>query len=80
MELMRKLLNWLFGWPLVRSETLCYVIVYDRAPPGAFEVYEEYYGYFSSPEEAHHVWVTYIAANANKFGSVKLCRVVEDWS
>ena len=76
---MRELLNWLFGWPLIRS-TPGYVIVYDRAAPGAFEVYEEYYGYFSSPEEARRIWSSYVAGNTHKFDNVRLCIMVEHWT
>lgn len=76
---MKKLLNWLFGWPLIRSKTECYVIVYDEVDEGGD--LELYYGYFSSPEEAREMWLTYAGPGIDTgFTNVKLCRVVEDWS
>lgn len=78
---MRKLLNWLFGWPLIRSKPECYVIVCDSVDHTGETCLEEYYGYFSSPEEAREMWLTYAGPGIDTgFTNVKLCRVVEDWS
>ena len=75
---MRKLLNWLFGWPLIRSKSPCYVVVYDSGGDDT-DGLEEYYGYFSSPWEARRMWRSY-AGPYHQFTNVKLCLVVEDWS
>lgn len=71
------------------TEAECYVIIYDM-PTGPFgddEMAEEYYGYFSSPEEARAVWAEFTdlsAGGLSKVSSgvpqnVKLCRVVQSW-
>lgn len=78
---MNKLLNWLFGWPLIPSKEPCYVIVYDSVDHTGEACLEEYYGYFSSPDEARKVWLEYAGPGIDTgFENVKLCRVVEDWS
>lgn len=60
----------------------CYVIVYDRKVGlNGDETVEEYYGYFSSPDEASAIWQSYAGPGIDTgFENVKLCRVVKDWS
>ena len=59
-----------------------YVIVYDRLDNG--EEFEEYYGYFSSVEEAKRMWKSYVDLGSEEdqaaILNVKLCRIVEDSS
>lgn len=57
----------------------CYVIVYDDENQDS----EEYYGYFSSPDEAREMWKRFIdcgGENLRPFTNVKLCRIVENWT
>lgn len=55
-----------------------YVVIYDVLDEGGETVTEEYYGYFSSPDEARLVWSMF-DDGSTKMGNVKLCLVVEDW-
>ena len=61
----------------------CYVLVYDDEHRGT----EEYYGYFSSPQEAREVWDRFTnclnglhSPETQRFANIKLCRVVENWA
>lgn len=75
-----RLLNWLFGWPLIPRKSPCYVIVYDEVDPYGVEDTEYYYGYFSSPEEARALWDDFgHNLEPGAFVNVKLCMVVENW-
>jgi hypothetical protein len=77
-----RLANWLFGWPLIRDRHQLYVIVYDReVEPLTDEYVEEYYGYFSTPDEARRVWDCYVGLDSTNIQArnIKLCRVVESW-
>lgn len=69
------MMNWLKR--LLGIENRGYVIVYDRLDEPSGDTYEEYYGYFSSPEEARTVWSTYVGTM--DISNIKLCRIVEDW-
>lgn len=73
---MTRILNWLFGWPLIREAHPLYVIVYDQPDEGGD--LEWYYGYFTTPDEARRVWECFAGTDHN-FTNVKLCRVVESW-
>lgn len=72
---------------LFRRKPPCYVIVYDVPDPedGISDTYghveEQYYGYFSSPEEARRVWNEFKGPGLAEetYRNVKLCRVVEEW-
>lgn len=75
---MKRFLDWLMRRP--KPKPPCYVIVYDRfIEPHSDETVEEYYGYFSSPDEARTIWDTY-REGIDGHENVKLCLVVEDWS
>lgn len=59
-----------------------FVIIYDLPQDGISDTYgdnEQYYGYFSSPEEARCAWDTYTKDGRIKFQNVKLCQIVEEW-
>jgi len=58
-----------------------YVIIYDTIREKDGESNENYYGYFSSPAEARHLWesLTGKPGQWDKYFHVKLCRIVEDW-
>lgn len=55
----------------------CYVIIYDGVDHDGVTPTEEYYGYFSSPEEAKALWAQF-THGLEPLENVKLCRVVED--
>lgn len=57
-----------------------YVVIYDREEVLGVET-EEYYGYFSGPEEAREMYGTAFGADADIIeGRTKLCLVLEDWN
>lgn len=61
-----------------------YVIIYDLPEDGISDTYgdnEQYYGYFSSPEEARTMWNSFKGPGLAEetYQNVKLCRIVEDW-
>ncbi|MFZ3482192.1 hypothetical protein [Sphingomonas sp. 3-13AW] len=55
-----------------------YVIIYDVLDAEGETATEEYYGYFSSPDEARLVWGIFDNGSV-KMGNVKLCLVVDSW-
>lgn len=59
----------------------CYVIIYDEQDEQGGYI-EQYYGYFSSPDEARQLWNEFKGPGLAEelYQNVKLCRVVEDWS
>lgn len=64
---------------LFRRRRRGYVLVYDRfIEDGCDETVEEYYGYFSTPEEARAIWKDY-SSGVGPCENVKLCLIVEDW-
>ena len=60
-----------------RKQPRCYVITYDRLDEETGDEHEEYYGYFSSPQEARQVWSTFVGDQ--DLWNVKLCLVEEEW-
>lgn len=73
--MMAELINWVRRVLGLRRPS--YVIIYDLPGTDRTETVEEYYGYFSDPAEARHLWRDFSAGQ--QVENVKLCRIVEDW-
>ncbi len=86
--MLKKITSRLHLWWLKhRGKRPCYVVIYDVVDPndGVSDTYghvtEQYYGYFSSPDEARRMWQTFAGPGIDTgFNNVKLCLVVKDWS